>query len=313
MITLEQLQAGIVLPIDKPRQWTSFQAVNKVKAVVRNTYGLKKFKIGHAGTLDPLATGLLLICIGKATKEIPSLQDGDKVYTGTMVLGATTPCFDMEQAVDHFYPYRHITAELIDEVRQRFEGPIMQVPPMFSAVKIDGQRAYEYARRDDPTVTVQPKPVTIHSFAITAFRENEKIEFAPQPHTGLTASQAIRFAQAGENEELKDASANSQHSTLLPALQALSTTESKIIPAKNSQLYKNPQCIVPPHLPQADFRICCGKGTYIRSLARDFGTALGSGAFLASLRREQIGQYTVDQALALDQVETYFKSGKVEV
>ncbi len=295
MITLEQLQAGIVLPIDKPRQWTSFQAVNKVKAVIRNTYGLKKFKIGHAGTLDPLATGLLLICIGKATKEIPSLQDGDKVYTGTMVLGATTPCFDMEQAVDHFYPYRHITTALIDEVRRRFEGPIMQVPPMFSAVKIDGQRAYEYARRDDPTVTVQPKPVTIHSFAITAFRENEKIEFAPQPHTGLTASQAIRFAQAGENEELKDASANSQHSTL------------------NSQLYKNPQCIVPPHLPQADFRICCGKGTYIRSLARDFGTALGSGAFLASLRREQIGQYTVDQALALDQVETYFESGKVEV
>ena len=295
MITLEQLQAGIVLPIDKPRQWTSFQAVNKVKAVVRNTYGLKKFKIGHAGTLDPLATGLLLICIGKATKEIPSLQDGDKVYTGTMVLGATTPCFDMEQAVDHFYSYQHITAELIDEVRHRFEGPIMQVPPMFSAVKIDGQRAYEYARRDDPTLTVQPKPVTVHSFAITAFRENEKLEFAPQPHTGLTASQAIRFAQAGENEELKDASANSQHSTL------------------NSQLYKNPQCIVPPHLPQADFRICCGKGTYIRSLARDFGTALGSGAFLASLRREQIGQYTVDQALALDQVETYFKSGKVEV
>lgn len=295
MITLEQLQAGIVLPIDKPRQWTSFQAVNKVKAVIRNTYGLKKFKIGHAGTLDPLATGLLLICIGKATKEIPSLQDGDKVYTGTMVLGATTPCFDMEQAVDHFYSYQHITAELIDEVRRRFEGPIMQVPPMFSAVKIDGQRAYEYARRDDPTVTVQPKPVTVHSFAITDFRKNEKLEFAPQPHTGLTASQAIRFAQAGENEELKDASANSQHTTL------------------NSQLYKNPQCIVPPHLPQADFRICCGKGTYIRSLARDFGTALGSGAFLASLRREQIGQYTVDQALALDQVETYFKSGKVEV
>ena len=129
MITLEQLQDGIVLPIDKPRQWTSFQAVNKIKAVVRNTYGqratngskadpnvgLKKFKIGHAGTLDPLATGLLLVCLGKATKRIPQLQDGDKVYTGTMVLGATTPCFDLERPVDHYYPYEHITQQLVED------------------------------------------------------------------------------------------------------------------------------------------------------------------------------------------------------
>ena len=114
MITLEQLQAGIVLPIDKPRQWTSFQVVNKIKAVVRNTYGLKKFKIGHAGTLDPLATGLLLVCLGKATKSIPQLQDGDKVYTGTLVLGATTPCYDLEQAVDQLYPYEHITRETVE-------------------------------------------------------------------------------------------------------------------------------------------------------------------------------------------------------
>ena len=139
MVTLEQLQDGIVLPIDKPRQWTSFQAVNKVKAVVRNTYGLKKFKIGHAGTLDPLATGLLLVCLGKATKTIPQLQDGDKVYTGTLVLGATTPCYDLERPVDHFYPYEHITAQLLNETVRQFTGTILQVPPMFSAVKIDGQ------------------------------------------------------------------------------------------------------------------------------------------------------------------------------
>lgn len=267
MITLEQLQAGIVLPIDKPRQWTSFQAVNKIKAVVRNTYGLKKFKIGHAGTLDPLATGLLLVCLGKATKSIPQLQDGDKVYTGTLVLGATTPCYDLERAIDAYYPYEHITPELLKETTRQFTGTIMQVPPMFSAVKIDGQRAYVYARTDDPTVTIQPKPVTVYSFEITDFR----------------------FGEAGSSS---------------PA----SPTSPASISSSSRNLYKAPQGEVPPHMPQADFRICCGKGTYIRSLARDLGAALGSGAFLSALRREQVGDYSIDRALQLDQVESYLKA-----
>ena len=252
-----------MLPLDKPRQWTSFQAVNKVKAVVRNRYGLKKFKIGHAGTLDPLATGLLLVCLGKATKTIPRLQDGDKVYTGTMVLGATTPCYDLEQAIDSYYPYEHITPALLDEKRRLLEGTIMQVPPMFSAVKVDGQRAYEYARRDDPTVTILPKPVTIHSFEITAFR--------PGCQTNPTS----------------------------PTSQTSPTTPTH-------HLYDNPQGVVPEHLPQIDFRISCGKGTYIRSLARDFGQLLGSGAFLSALRRERVGVYTVNQAITIDQLETFF-------
>ena len=267
MVTLEQLQAGIVLPIDKPRQWTSFQAVNKIKAVVRNTYGLKKFKIGHAGTLDPLATGLLLVCLGKATKSIPQLQDGDKVYTGTLVLGATTPCYDLERAVNAYYSYEHITPELLKETTRQFTGTIMQVPPMFSAVKIDGQRAYEYARTDDPTVTIQPKPVSVYSFEITDFRPGKASSSSP---ASLTSPASISS------------------------------------PSRN--LYKAPQGEVPPHLPQADFRICCGKGTYIRSLARDLGAALGSGAFLSALRREQIGDYSVDRALQLDQVEAYLKA-----
>ena len=269
MITLEQLQAGVVLPLDKPRQWTSFQAVNKVKAVVRNIYGLKKFKIGHAGTLDPLATGLLLVCLGKATKTIPALQDGDKVYTGTMVLGATTPCYDLEQAIDRHYPYSHITPALLDEVRSRFEGSIMQVPPMFSAVKVDGQRAYEYARADDPTTVIQPKPVTIHTFEITAFR----------PGT-------------------------SNSSPTSPTCNTSNTSPT------TRHLYDNPQGVVPSHLPQLDFRIVCGKGTYIRSIARDLGAALGSGAFLASLRREQVGSYSIHQALTIDQIESFFQSEK---
>ena len=252
MITLDQLQAGIVIPIDKPRQWTSFQAVNKIKAVVRNTYGLKKFKIGHAGTLDPLATGLLLVCIGKATKTIPQLQDGDKVYTGTMVFGATTPCYDLERPVD-----------LLDETVRQFTGTIQQVPPMFSAVKIDGQRAYEIARsQESGDKEVKSKPVNVYSFEITAFRPGSQ-------NTPITQSTPI----------------------------------TQNTPSKN--LYQNPLGEVPPHLPQADFRIHCGKGTYIRSLARDLGLALDSGAFLASLRREQVGEYTLTQALTLDQVEPF--------
>ena len=274
MITLEQLQDGIVLPINKPRQWTSFQAVNKIKAVVRNTYGLKKFKIGHAGTLDPLATGLLLVCLGKATKRIPQLQDGDKVYTCTLVFGATTPCFDLEQAVDQYYPYEHITRQLIEDTLTRFTGTVMQVPPMFSAVKIDGQRAYEIARTNndgprDPqppaSDLIKPKPVRIYNIELTDFR----------PGSTSPASQA-------------------------------SPTGAASLPNPTRNLYKEPQGEVPSHLPQADLRIHCGKGTYIRSLARDLGQALGSGAFLSALRREQIGDYSVDQALQLDQVASFF-------
>lgn len=262
MITLEELNAGIVLVIDKPRQWTSFQAVNKIKAAIRNIYGIKKFKIGHAGTLDPLATGVLLVCVGKATKLIPQLQDGEKVYTGTIVFGATTPCYDMERAIDQAFPYEHITPALLDEKRKKFIGRIDQVPPMYSAVKIAGQRAYEYARIDDPTVTIQPKKVDILEFEITDFRKSKK------------------------NIDL---------------ISPINPTSSA-----SNHLYKTPQCVVPEHLPQADFRIRCGKGTYIRSIARDLGHALGSGAFLSALRREQVGQYTIDKALNLNDIQNFF-------
>ena len=269
MITLEQLQAGIVLPIDKPRQWTSFQAVNKIKAVVRNTYGLKKFKIGHAGTLDPLATGLLLVCIGKATKNIPQLQDGDKVYTGTIVLGATTPCFDLERAIDAYYPYQHITSELLETTIKGFVGTIMQTPPTFSAVKIAGQRSDELARMEAEGKEISEGPkakqINVYSFEITDFR--------------------IPTAQAPDIDVAE------------PIINATNGNQ--------LHLYDNPQGVVPPHLPQADFRICCGKGTYIRSLARDLGTAIGSGAFLSALRRERIGDYDVSNALQLDQVSDY--------
>jgi len=267
MIPLERLQAGLVIPIDKPRQWTSFQAVNKVKSTIRRLYQVKNIKIGHAGTLDPLATGLLLVCVGKATKTIETLQAGDKEYTGTMVFGATTPCFDLERAIDHYYPTEHITDELVQFARLQFVGDIQQVPPMYSAVKVAGQRAYVYARNDDPSAVIEPKTVHIESFELTPGNPQIKspVNAIPQP-------QDI----------------------------AMSTS--------TTHLYNNPQGIVPEGLPQYDFHVVCGKGTYIRSLARDFGLALESGAFLASLRRERVGGYHVKDAVQLKDIEDFFVS-----
>ena len=272
-MTPETLLEGTIIPIDKPWQWTSFQTVNKVKAVIRNTFGIKKFKIGHAGTLDPLATGLLLICVGKATKRIDELQAGEKVYTGTMVLGATTPCYDLERAIDHYYPYEHITPTLVEEARKQFIGDIEQVPPIFSAVKIGGQRAYQYAREaangeTPPSPTA--KTVHIEEFTITDFRPGrvtcEKV-------TCETNAPMSQFAH---------------HSSL------------EIHRSQLTQFHKHPQGTVPDHLPQLDFRIRCGKGTYIRSIARDMGLALDSGAFLSVLRREQVGTYTLSSAINID-------------
>lgn len=266
-MTQEKLLEGTVIVLDKPYQWTSFQAVNKVKSAIRRTYDLKKFKIGHAGTLDPLATGVLLVCVGKATKRIDELQSGEKTYTGTMVLGATTPCFDLERAIDHYYPFQHITPALIQSVIPQFLGAVQQVPPIFSAVKIDGQRAYSYAREakeGDEIPSPTPKTVNIYEFEITDFR----------PGDGSEA----------------------------PMIEA----EQDSTPGHH--LYDHPQGTVPTHLPQIDFRIRCGKGTYIRSIARDLGLALESGAFLSALRREKVGEYHVSQAIDLEKVEEFLNN-----
>jgi tRNA pseudouridine55 synthase len=252
-------KVGVVIAVDKPRQWTSFQVVNKLKWHIKRTFGLGKFKIGHAGTLDPLASGLLLVCVGGATKSIEDLQAGVKEYSGTMVLGATTPCFDLEQAVDCIYPSDHITADLVETVRRQFVGEIEQVPPIYSAVKVDGRRAYMSAR-DGEIVNITPKRVTIYGFEVSDFRRGNKE--APAEYT-------VSAEQAHQRE-----------------------------------LYRNPQGEVPDWLPQMDFRITCSKGTYIRSIARDFGIALGSGAFLSDLRRERIGDYTLADAVALDDIES---------
>lgn len=216
MKTAEDFLEGQILLIDKPLTWSSFQAVNKLKYILKRKYDLpKKFKIGHAGTLDPLATGLLIICTGKFTKKITEIQAQAKEYTGTITVGATTPSYDLETEVDATFPTEHISDALILETTKQFLGEIDQKPPVFSAIKKDGKRLYEHARAGEE-VEIASRKTTIHEFEIT------------------------RIA-----------------------------------------------------LPEIDFRVKCSKGTYIRSLAFDFGIALNSGAHLTALRRTKIGDYDV--------------------
>lgn len=220
MKTKEDFINGKLLLIDKPLGWSSFQAVNKVKWVIRKKFDIKKIKVGHAGTLDPLATGLLLICTGRFTKKINELQGQAKEYTGTITLGATTPSYDLETGVNRKYNIDHITEEMIHKTVLGFIGEIEQVPPIFSALKKDGKRLYEFAR-EGKEIDIKKRKVIISEFEIT------EIE-----------------------------------------------------------------------LPKVAFRVVCSKGTYIRSLAHDFGKALESGGHLSELRRTKIGDYNVNKALA---------------
>lgn len=228
-MTLEEIQEGQIFLIDKPLDWTSFDAVNKIRWNIRKTYNLKKIKVGHAGTLDPKATGLLIICTGKFTKKIESIQAESKVYTGQIKLGASTPTYDTESEENQFFPIEHITDELIHQTVQKFIGEIDQLPPIHSALKVDGKRMYELARAG-VEVEVKPRKITIHDFKIT------KID-----------------------------------------------------------------------LPFVEFEVHCSKGTYIRSLAYDFGKALNSGGYLTELRRTKIGEFSVDEANNLPLEKSFFE------
>ncbi len=232
---MTDFRTGEVILIHKPLTWTSFQVVNKMKYIIKNHPSLQldgkrvQPKIGHAGTLDPLATGLLIVCTGKQTKNIEQYQAQEKEYTGTFFIGATTPCFDLEKEVDVYYPTAHITEELIYKTTERFMGTIQQTPPLFSAIKIDGKRAYNIARAGE-TAEIKSKEITILEFTIT------------------------RIA-----------------------------------------------------LPEVNFKVVCSKGTYIRSLARDFGLALNSGAHLIALCRTRIGNYKLENAMSLEEFEENIK------
>jgi tRNA pseudouridine55 synthase len=217
-MTAEDYQNGQFLLIDKPLNWTSFQVVNKLRWEIRQRYSIKKIKVGHAGTLDPLATGLLILCIGKFTKKIETYQAQEKEYTGTITVGGTTPSYDLETEINEIFPIDHITETLIKETTQQFLGEIDQKPPIFSALKKDGRKLYEIARAGE-TVEIKTRKITISEFEITNV-----------------------------------------------------------------------------NLPHIDFRVVCSKGTYIRSLAYDFGKALNSGGHLSALRRTKIGNYSVEDS-----------------
>lgn len=214
---------GFVLVVDKPLGWTSTDVVRRIKFMLRRD-GFKKLKVGHAGTLDPLASGVLIVCLGKATKRVEELQAERKEYTATVVLGATTPSFDLEHPIDATYPWEHITRESVLEALASLSGERLQMPPLYSAKKIDGQRAYEYARDGEE---VKLRAALINIYAI----------------------------------ELLDC-----------------------------------------RLPEIDIRVECSKGTYIRSLAREIGEALGSGAHLTALRRTRSGSFSVEDAYTMDEI-----------
>ena len=222
MTTKEEYLSGKLLLIDKPLNWTSFQVVNKIRWLIRNKFSLKKIKVGHAGTLDPLATGLLIICTGKMTKEISKFQIQTKKYTGTFLLGTTTPSYDLETEPNKTFPVDHVTEDLITKSVQKFIGKIKQKPPIFSAIKKNGKRLYESARRGEDVI-IEDREIEIFSFNIL------KID-----------------------------------------------------------------------IPNIDFEVECSKGTYIRSLANDFGEELSSGATLTKLKRTKIGKHSVDKSISID-------------
>ena len=228
--TLDTYQEGRVLLIDKPLNWTSFQVVNKIRWLIKQQFSIKKIKVGHAGTLDPLATGLLILCTGKFTKKIETYQAQVKEYTGTITLGATTPSYDLESEIDQKFDISEISEEDILKNTQQFLGEIQQQPPIFSALKKNGKRLYEYAR-EGSKIDIPSRAVTIKEFEIT------KIE-----------------------------------------------------------------------LPCIEFRIVCGKGTYIRSLAHDFGRSLNNGAHLSGLRRTKIGEFRVEDAISVLEFEKFIKN-----
>ncbi len=219
---------GEVILINKPLGWTSFDVVHKVRNQLKRLPGVNsRPKVGHAGTLDPLATGVLIICVGKETKNADKYQADEKEYTGTFAIGATTPCYDLEKPIDQWFPIEHITDEKIHAATQQFLGEIEQMPPIFSAKKIEGNRAYDLARKGKEA-KLEARKITIKEFEITAIRREEK-------------------------------------------------------------------------LIKTDFHVVCSKGTYIRSLAFDFGKVLGSGAYLENLCRTRSGNFRLENAITMDE------------
>ena len=290
---IEDYPEGIIIPIDKPYRWTSADVIRKVKFAAIRHFGKKNLKVGHAGTLDPLATGVLLVCIGKATKLAEKLQSHDKEYVAGITFGATTPSYDLEKEIDRFFPYEHITSEAVEAALPAFIGEQDQIAPLFSAKSVDGVRAYELARKlHKEGKTLDDAAEELIRVSRIHISELELLDFAP--------------ASASEDAGFENDPSHSFGAGPYPCGQGGSTVfkttsseadgkaasaSSRINVTDNSAL----------GLPKATVRMACSKGTYVRAFARDLGEALGTGAHLDSLQRSRSGIFSVEDALTVDQ------------
>ena len=278
---IEDYPEGIIIPIDKPYRWTSADVIRKVKFAAIRHFGKKNLKVGHAGTLDPLATGVLLVCIGKATKLAEQLQSHDKEYVAGITFGATTPSYDLEKDIDRFFPHEHITAESVAAALPAFIGEQDQIAPLFSAKSVDGVRAYELARKlhkegktldEAAAELIRVSRITISKLELMEFIEASGCCGEGNRATPLAAGGGARAYGVG-------------------GVVSHSTASSRINVTDNSDL----------GLPRASVRMACSKGTYVRAFARDLGEALGSGAHLDSLQRSRSGIFRVEKALTVEQ------------
>ena len=288
--SIEDYPEGIIIPIDKPYRWTSADVIRKVKFAAIRHFGKKNLKVGHAGTLDPLATGVLLVCIGKATKLAETLQSHDKEYVAGITFGATTPSYDLEKEIDRFFPHEHITADSIEAALPAFIGEQNQVAPLFSAKSVDGVRAYELARKlhkegktldEAAEELIRVSKITISDLELVEFSDTVVLKTVlppwPQGEGPATKSWEGSFSKSSVSEN--------------------SGASSRINVTDNSAL----------GLPRAEVRMACSKGTYVRAFARDLGEALGSGAHLDSLQRSRSGIFRVEDALTVEQVMGMFQ------
>lgn len=262
--SIEDYPQGIIIPVDKPYRWTSADVVRKIKFAAKKHFGQKNLKVGHAGTLDPLATGVLIICIGKATRLAEEIQRRDKEYVAELTFGATTPSYDLEKPIDRFFSVDGVCASSVADALKGFLGEQEQVAPLFSAKSVDGVRAYEIARRMYGTGGLDAAAKELLSIQKINISEIELLSFIPG---GEPREQEGQKIEAGEK-----------------------TPSARINVTDNSSLA----------LPRASIRVACSKGTYIRALARDIGEALGTGAHLSGLRRTGCGEFKSDRTISVE-------------
>lgn len=282
-------EAGYVLPVDKPLGWTSSDIVRKIKVLLRRR-GLRKIKVGHAGTLDPLASGVLIVCIGRATKQAETLQAQPKEYVATVALGATTPSYDLEHPIDQRYSFEHITRGMVEEAVAGMVGEQLQVPPVYSAKMIDGKRAYEYARGGKE---VPMRQALIHIYSIMV----EKMEFPTGLEPGRTAD-AVSEAEPRVSGIATD-NVTSSGSAEVPEV----SCENRGERVGHRALSDGQVLTIDESLPRVTLRIVCSKGTYIRSMARDLGEKLGSGGHLVALRRTGSGNFSSENCYTPEEIE----------